>query len=678
MANISKDTFNAANGYQKVIFTQQGALLDFDFNEAQDIIRERVQAVVSQLADGVSVLGSAGRVTPAVSALARMVDVAAGVAFNGGVVVRIPATTNLQVFDNATTSGSASSLVYVEWWDAEVDYTGDANLKPTDTGLGNGHARLKRTVQVKANVGSTALPTPVAGHNVFALATVTHNFTTNGTVVLASDVAQSPYGVTPGELAGYGAARTLRLVSNGPANGVAHERDTRATYTSGKLLSLKNAGVEKAFLDFAGALTLLGGLTATTGTFSSNVSITGNLTISGTVDGVDVSAHAHDGTTVGGPKVAHANLTGLAVGDDHAQYVHISTARTVSAVHTLNPAVAGAPFLLGANAQGQLVVGLNADKLDGYDGSQLAALAEAETVTGSWTFNANVLAPAGVTFDGVDLSAVKDGSTGIDHAKLTGLTGTDHHTQYVHISTARTIAAVHTFNPAVAGAPFLLGANASGQLVTGLNAERLGGQTLANLDARYLALAGGTVTGVTSFSAQTNVKGDLSLFLTGDTQARLYIRSSDGSLAWGQGGSTTQDTTLARSGASALTLTGHLSVTGRLRSPGNFLDSATANAAISATGSIPVANVGKRALVVRLNVDPGAYSGNYDVYVYADNNTTSTSLAKWQGQTGVLTDPIPWHFRNDRSDETLYVQVVKATTGTAHTFTVTLSAERFA
>ena len=53
--------------------------------------------------------------------------------------------------------------------------------------------------------------------------------------------------------------------------------------------------------------------------------------------------------------------------DDHTQYVHISTARTITAQHSFSPSSATAPFSLGANAQGQLVAGLNADLLNGQD-----------------------------------------------------------------------------------------------------------------------------------------------------------------------------------------------------------------------------------------------------------------------------------------------------------------------
>jgi hypothetical protein len=46
-------------------------------------------------------------------------------------------------------------------------------------------------------------------------------------------------------------------------------------------------------------------------------------------------------------------------------------AQTITVPHTFNPDTLGAPFLLGPNATGQLVTGLNADKLDGLDASEI-------------------------------------------------------------------------------------------------------------------------------------------------------------------------------------------------------------------------------------------------------------------------------------------------------------------
>lgn len=55
------------------------------------------------------------------------------------------------------------------------------------------------------------------------------------------------------------------------------------------------------------------------------------------------------------------------------QAVLIGEARQISAVHTFQPAAAGAPFLLGPNAVGQKVVGLNADMLEGFKAAAFAA-----------------------------------------------------------------------------------------------------------------------------------------------------------------------------------------------------------------------------------------------------------------------------------------------------------------
>lgn len=60
----------------------------------------------------------------------------------------------------------------------------------------------------------------------------------------------------------------------------------------------------------------------------------------------------------------------------------------------------------------------------------------------------------------------------VDHGGLLGL-GDDDHSQYVHLSAVRIITARHSFSPASAQAPFDLGVNAQGQLVTGLRADQL-------------------------------------------------------------------------------------------------------------------------------------------------------------------------------------------------------------
>jgi hypothetical protein len=86
------------------------------------------------------------------------------------------------------------------------------------------------------------------------------------------------------------------------------------------------------------------------------------------------------------------------------------------------------------------------------------------------------------------------GSTSIpEHGELIGLLDDDH-TQYIHISNPRTIVANHIFNPTTPGAPFTLGANAQGYLVTGLNAEKLGGKTLSEVNQQAFNYASNAAT----------------------------------------------------------------------------------------------------------------------------------------------------------------------------------------
>lgn len=85
---------------------------------------------------------------------------------------------------------------------------------------------------------------------------------------------------------------------------------------------------------------------------------------------------------------------------------------------------------------------------------------------GSRQLLGNLGVATGITVDGVDISVLKGDFD-------THLSGADPHSQYVRKANADTISAVHTFNPASAGAPFALGANGQGQTVTGLKADQL-------------------------------------------------------------------------------------------------------------------------------------------------------------------------------------------------------------
>lgn len=61
--------------------------------------------------------------------------------------------------------------------------------------------------------------------------------------------------------------------------------------------------------------------------------------------------------------VDHGGLAGL-TDDDHTQYVHIGSSRTITAQHTIAPTTVKPPFVLGINAHDQTVIGLTADKVN--------------------------------------------------------------------------------------------------------------------------------------------------------------------------------------------------------------------------------------------------------------------------------------------------------------------------
>jgi hypothetical protein len=70
------------------------------------------------------------------------------------------------------------------------------------------------------------------------------------------------------------------------------------------------------------------------------------------------------------------------------------TAETITARHTFNPSTTGAPFLVGTNASGQLVSGLNADMVDGLHASEIGSQPPTISVftssgTYTWTKPAN-------------------------------------------------------------------------------------------------------------------------------------------------------------------------------------------------------------------------------------------------------------------------------------------------
>jgi hypothetical protein len=213
------------------------------------------------------------------------------------------------------------------------------------------------------------------------------------------------------------------------------------------------------------------------------------------------------------------------------------TAETITARHTFNPSTTGAPFLVGTNASGQLVTGLNADQVDGQHLADLdtrfvnasgdsmsGALVVGTDPGGTEVLRAQNLRAGATTLTGAltaptvvagtdpgGTEALRAGSARLNAPVLLGsvpqFTMAGDPTSALQVATkqyadtkvskttSETITARHTFNPSTAGAPFLLGANASGQLVTGLNADMVDGQHLSDLDTRFVNATGDSMSG---------------------------------------------------------------------------------------------------------------------------------------------------------------------------------------
>lgn len=571
-ADIEKNSYDVTKQYNKILWQKSRACTDFELNEAQDIIRGMLEQSMSTLGETGNIFGGSGYVTPAGSA--RSVSIAGGESVQNGSLIRIPTTATLAVFSGGTSTGTVTSCIYVEWWDSEVTSSDDAGLLSSIVGSETAR-RTKRNVQVNVNIGASIIPSLTGGHTAYILALVTHNFDVNGTTILQSDITMSATGLTPGELAGLGPVRSLLLKSRAAnaatAYGYVVDTITNLTTAGAKLMGWRNAGVEKAWVD-------------KDGNFSG-----------GTYNGIDLSLIGP-----GGNAILHSALVGLTSGDPHTQYVALAAARTITAVHTFSPGSASAPFILGTNALGQLVTGLNAERLNGQlaafytnatnitagtlPAAQLPATAMqtdvAQTVTAKKTYtaaSAALMVAARVTADTVDrwnvdtggIQTWGSGGGAVDtnlYRNGAGVLKTDGTLQ---VNVLQSVVAIGT-------APLLI---TSTTLVSNLNAERLNGQlaafytnatnitagTLADgqLSANVLLKASAQIsTALKTFQAGSTATAVAAFQVAADTVARLAI-TSDGIASWSTGAATA-DTNLYRSAVGTLKTDGALIAAGAL------------------------------------------------------------------------------------------------------------------
>ena len=107
-----------------------------------------------------------------------------------------------------------------------------------------------------------------------------------------------------------------------------------------------------------------------------------------------------------------------------------------------------------------------------------------------------------------------------DHGLLLGL-GDDDHSQYVHLSANRIITAQHSFSPASPQLPFVLGANAQNQTVSGFRADSLNKSILTS----GLGLSGGGLLTInqTVTLTSTSAPGAAAAILASNASGYLHL-----------------------------------------------------------------------------------------------------------------------------------------------------------
>ena len=289
---------------------------------------------------------------------------------------------------------------------------------------------------------------------------------------------------------------------------------------------------------------------------------------------------------------SHSLLTGLTSGDDHTQYVHVSTARTITAVHTFNPGVTGAAFIVGANALDQLITGLNADLLDGQHGTfyrdagnlNAGTLADARLSTNVMLLDASQVITAAKTFGSGHIIAPDIGpsasqrhtipSVASDTIALLNATQTLAGKTLTTPTIASFINAGHNHQDAAGGGTLDAAAIATGTLndarlstsvvtLTGtqtlsnktLTAPAISGTMLFESDTNLYRVSADNLATDDSFSIIRTASGATGLILKGsgqsDVQLTIDTGTTGGKIHFGPGNAAT-DVILYRSAADVL------------------------------------------------------------------------------------------------------------------------------
>ena len=133
MASISRDTFNGAKHYDKLVFQRDKALVDAELNELQDINRLKMRKIVANALVGSPNLGF--KIVG--SSLANDFTIKAGDLFAKGFVCAKEADELYSAQADyqtgrpplTTPGGARTDIVYLHIFEDEIDSTEDANIK---------------------------------------------------------------------------------------------------------------------------------------------------------------------------------------------------------------------------------------------------------------------------------------------------------------------------------------------------------------------------------------------------------------------------------------------------------------------------------------------------------------------------------------------------------------------
>lgn len=194
MSDISRNTFNEDNRYEKVIFQAGKPIADSDLNELQDIVSTNLERIVKAGFGDKSIYNTSttyyGFNIVASSTPTNNFLIKAGEVFINGKYLRIDsdmeytAQTESHATLSAPTGGTRTDLIYLDVWETEYGIADDANLIfSTESGSMELSKRDKLHWVVNVVTGTTTCPTNTATHSYMQLATIAR--TTSSTITTA-------------------------------------------------------------------------------------------------------------------------------------------------------------------------------------------------------------------------------------------------------------------------------------------------------------------------------------------------------------------------------------------------------------------------------------------------------------------------------------------------------------